>query len=146
MIDLDALEAKAKGATPGLWETDYRQRYVFAATGVNVCEIRGYGELVHMVPECEAVEQMRSNGIYIAAANPATILELIAELRQTRELCGEHNQYIAELERTIKMYDNFVKSLAESLCIKHEEGWMPELDLIRAQMQLLKEIACSRKA
>ena len=82
--ELDALEAAAKAATPGPWETDYRQRYVFAANGVNVCEIRGYGELIHMVPECEAVEQMRSNGIYIAAANPAAVLDLIAELRQAR--------------------------------------------------------------
>lgn len=83
-IDLATLEAAAKAATSGPWETDYRQRYVFAENGVNVCEIRGYGELIHMVPECEAVEQMRSNGTYIAAANPAVVLELIAELRQAR--------------------------------------------------------------
>ena len=81
---LDALEAAAKAATPGPWETDYRQRYVFAENGVNVCEIRGYGELIHMVPECEAVEQMRANANFIAAVSPAVVLDLITELRQAR--------------------------------------------------------------
>ena len=66
-VELDALEAAAKAATPGPWETDYRQRYVFAETGVNVCEIRGYGELIHMVPESDVIEQMRNNAAFIAA-------------------------------------------------------------------------------
>jgi len=82
--ELSALEAAAKAATPGPWETDYRQRYVFAENGVNVCEIRGYGELIHMVPESDVIEQMRNNANFIAAANPAAVLDLIAELRQAR--------------------------------------------------------------
>ena len=80
---LATLEAAAKAATPGPWVTDYRQRYVFAE-GVNVCEIRGYGELIHMVPESDVIEQMRNNAAFIATANPAAVLELIAELRQVR--------------------------------------------------------------
>lgn len=98
--ELSALEAAAKAATPGPWRTEYRQRYVFAENDVNVCEIRGYGELIHMVPESEAVEQMRSNGAYIAAAHPDAILELIAELRQLQE-----SVYYSDIKRFNEIID-----------------------------------------
>lgn len=66
---LDALELKAKAATEGMWRCS--KKVVFCHT-VNddfpvVCDAVG---------ECDAA--------FIAAANPAAILELIAELRQAR--------------------------------------------------------------
>ncbi|MBE6442007.1 MAG: hypothetical protein E7022_06700 [Desulfovibrio desulfuricans] len=136
---LDDLEAKAKGATPGPWETDYRQRYVFAENGVNVCEIRGYGDLIHMVPECEVIEQMRSNGTYIAAANPAAILELIAELRQAKEECLHHEDYIAELEQSSRVYDKRLADISKLLDIEHEDGSYAELSYIYHSVKRLQE-------
>ena len=83
--ELDELEAKAKAATQGPWVLDYRSAYVFSKPdNVNVCEIRGYGELVHQLGEKCAEEQMEKNADYIVTANPTTILNMIAELRQTR--------------------------------------------------------------
>ena len=58
--ELDALEAKAKAATSGpWWELDTEK-------------------------DTTVDNQIVKDSIYIAAANPAVILELIAELRQVR--------------------------------------------------------------
>ena len=69
MIDLDALQAAAEAATPGNWqhsESRHGDNYVTAGggliTGVNVCG-----------PTYE-----KANAAFIAAANPAVILELVA--------------------------------------------------------------------
>jgi len=72
--ELDALEAAAKSATPGPWKAVGQcvadsDRYVLANCNTNFSK----GQVV-------------SNAAYIAAANPAAILELIAELRQARAI------------------------------------------------------------
>lgn len=86
MIDLDDLEAKARAATPGPWKaercnddqlileegdsTGWRKKHPFAY----IASIGGWGYVDH------------KNGEFIAAANPQTILELIGEMRELREM------------------------------------------------------------
>ena len=67
---------------------------------------------------------------YIKSIDPSAILELIAELRQAKELCEEHELYIAELERNADMYDHAIEVMAGLLGIDHDKGWMPEIDII----------------
>jgi hypothetical protein len=73
MTDLDELERLAKAATPGPWE--YREADGSAA----VCHRGGWVEAI-----LPGSPQENSDAAYCAAANPATILALTAEVRRLR--------------------------------------------------------------
>lgn len=88
-IDLDALEKLADAATPGPWISETGTDTVWigpskakaAKVARIVCPIEigpGY--------RTEYVDQQTANAAFIAAANPATIKALIAELKEAREL------------------------------------------------------------
>lgn len=83
-IDLDALEDTAKAATPGPWDNVVGYRiYAGKKNVANAQEVFS----------CYAHEEIRSkqaqaNAAYIAAANPAVVLELIEELRTARLMAG----------------------------------------------------------
>lgn len=68
-FELDVLEAAAKGATKGVWHC--RRKDVFSRTA------DGDFPVVY-----DARYERDAN--YIAAANPAAVLDLIVELRQAR--------------------------------------------------------------
>ena len=69
--ELDALEAAAKAATPGPWNVNKEEYAVFINHKKGtIAEIVSYEDCF--------------DAAYIAAAHPAAILELIAELRQTK--------------------------------------------------------------
>ena len=79
--ELDELEAKAKAATPGPWHIkrgyclyDERDMHVVSAWE-NYCN-----SLRLTIDSDEAM----ANAMFLQAANPAEILDLIAELRQAR--------------------------------------------------------------
>ena len=74
-IDLDALEALAKAATPGPWEDDMLY---------NVRESNDSKCVVVVTKTCTERFPTPNDAAYIAAANPAVVLELVAELRKTR--------------------------------------------------------------
>lgn len=78
-VELSALEAAAKAATPGPWYSYSDGSLVWEhERNPSVC-LRFY----------------KNNAAFIAAANPAAVLELIAELRQTRaerDWLAEKNQ------------------------------------------------------
>ena len=69
--ELSALESAAKAATPGPWEYNSRRKEIWAIDPHHtpIVEVGAYGQW---------------NVDYIVAANPAVVLKLIAELRQTR--------------------------------------------------------------
>ena len=76
-IDLDSLESAARAATPGPWENaeDAVFRVTVEAGDRWVCDcISGK---VHSSQEAK-------DAAYIAAANPAVVLELVTELRKAR--------------------------------------------------------------
>lgn len=77
---LSALEYAAKAATLGPWEV--HRSSVYAASGAQVAflpEIYSFDSACCVTPQ-----QVVANANFIAATNPATVLELIAELRQAR--------------------------------------------------------------
>ena len=71
--ELSVLEALAKAATPGPW---------YAYTDGSIV-----WEKTHEIHTavCDSGEKNKNNAAFIAAANPAAFLELIAELRQARK-------------------------------------------------------------
>lgn len=65
MFDLDALQAAAEAATPGPWTAD-------CCSAAN---------MVYGPSESIGVDAVRADAEFIAAANPAVVLELVAEHR-----------------------------------------------------------------
>lgn len=90
MIDLDEIERLAQAATPGPWEVKRRWS--------NGCEIapritcapdadRGCGWIADMVGAPYLGHKTTlPNANFVAALNPAVVLELCRELRRLREL------------------------------------------------------------
>lgn len=68
--ELSSLEAAARAATPGPWDTK---------------EGPDFSEILANSKNIALVGSQHKDAAYIAAANPAVVLELIAELRQTRK-------------------------------------------------------------
>lgn len=65
MIDLDALQAAAEAATPGPWTAD-------CCSSAN---------MVYGPSDSIGVDAVRADAVFIAAANPAVILELLTAHR-----------------------------------------------------------------
>lgn len=83
MTDLDELERRAKAATPGPWEFEncYNlQRREF----LNGTEVHPHV----LLKTLNGWEPIPSDADFIAAANPQTVLALIAELRALREVAA----------------------------------------------------------
>lgn len=100
-IDLDALEKLADEATSrtdgGQWKSDdYGIRQIWAASlkggNAHIADVRGWGYFTGMghgalgLTEDEGIEAQRQIGQFIAAANPAIIKAMIAELKEARAL------------------------------------------------------------
>lgn len=90
--ELDELESKAKAATPGPWQHPGR-----ALVASRMSEDQP------LVCNCisQKFAQAPKDATYIAAANPAVILELIAELQQARK---ERDWLAKNLERSEACY------------------------------------------
>lgn len=87
-IDLDTLEFRAVVATPGPWKTvDARAMSIYD-------EIRGAdGERIATTYSTRnPFDQAEANAAYIAAANPAVVLELIATLRQAMDMIKKEQE------------------------------------------------------
>jgi len=84
---LSELKAAAMAATPGPWDAELNEVWVMrdGTADFMLTDIFGDNEL--------SAEQDRANAAFIAAANPAVILALLAELEAK-------DKHIAELEAT----------------------------------------------
>lgn len=99
-IDLDELERLAKAATPGPW--------IFVNVGYTFSQSAQYS--IEPSPGVSVWEHNRKDADYIAAANPATVLALIARVRKaeargvvhdaewTRQMVASAEQFRAEAE------------------------------------------------
>lgn len=118
-IDLDALAATAKAATPGPWEDsvddltndvnvyhDQEQRLWVAQTGT------------------EPGEQERANAEFIAAADPATVLALIERVRAAEEALAEAHAHFAIQEGRIRQANARAERLEAAVrrIIDYEKG------------------------
>lgn len=108
-LDLDHLEALAKGATSGPWRVESRD----GLEGSDGCPIiRGqYGH--------DGYFERDEDAAYCAATNPATILALIAEVRALREMIrlqanAAHAGMVAAKRSATILYEEAQKARAES--------------------------------
>lgn len=92
MTDLDKLEALAKAATQGEWAADHdgcltkaNNEWAFIPLASAFTEGAFYED-----------EKAHANAAFIAAANPATILDLIASARRDAELLSRVHQMATE--------------------------------------------------
>lgn len=80
-VDLDALDTAARSATPGPWAvhpgTEWVRTFGGHGRGIASCDQRDSGE------------GDRENATHIAAADPTTVLALIARIRELDLLLGE---------------------------------------------------------
>lgn len=95
-LDLEDLQRKAEAATPGPWEwcpqTPPQMGY-FNSPGLPVCD---FGDAQQYYPT-EGAPPSDEDAAFIAAANPAVILALIAELKEARQICCDLYQVIGAL-------------------------------------------------
>ena len=103
MIDIDKLEQLATAATPGPWE---------ASAYGSVHPTGRSGSIVTALTKSGMHDGWAQNAPFIAAADPATVLSLIAEVRALR----------TKLETPIAMKIKW--SPLESTMI---DGWSPEV-------------------
>jgi hypothetical protein len=101
MIDIDALEALAKAATPGPWEGS-------AYGGVHPTG-RG-GSIVTALTKSGMYDGWAGNAPYIAAANPTAILALVAEVRALR--AGEPNMRHPKIQALLSAQARYRYELA----------------------------------
>ena len=106
--ELSALESLARAATPGPWDCDAlstvrSMNNDYRGVGIVYCAIDSTGR----VPTI-------NNAAYIAAANPATVLELIAELRQVK---AERDWLANNLENIISCDSKpWLQAAKEAVC------------------------------
>jgi hypothetical protein len=109
-IDLDKLEALAKAATPGPWAYTIRDHHSFTDAGATINgagdERNGYPVVADLPPRTINGTH-EANASFIAAANPATILALIALARRAAPLAhpigqGSAVEYAAAVLRKAK--------------------------------------------
>lgn len=84
-IDLDALEKLADEATPGSWRTAIYSRERVIVAGPT---FKAFIKVLSKPPQSNGKEcaiQADANAAFIAAANPATIKALIAELKEAKK-------------------------------------------------------------
>lgn len=84
MIDLDALEKLAREATPGPWEIEY-------GTGDDEGEVYGLrARLGERLIETDTgiYPPRRRDAAFIAAANPSTVLALVARVRELEAIAA----------------------------------------------------------
>lgn len=118
-VDLDHLERLAKAATPGLWLPGDGERVPSDVVSAPDATRDGFDDedYAHYGGALVAESMRPADREYIAAADPATVLALVAELRAARR---ERKALRSALERT---RDNFaaavrglpVRDMAETL-------------------------------
>lgn len=93
MSDYTDLKKKAEAATPGPWVADNSRH----EGSVNASD-RHIGMVSMYAEKREDIQQNFANQEFIAAANPAAVLDLIAEigrLKQENRLLTKHNEFLA---------------------------------------------------
>ena len=132
--EVDALEAAAKAATPGPFTIPEGYKiYAVEKHFASAFERYSYNK-----DEVIDSEQAKANAAFIAAADPSLILNLIAELRQAKEECLHHEDYIAELEQSSRVYDKKLADISKLLDIEHEDGSYAELSYIYHSVKRLQ--------
>ena len=104
--ELNEIEAKAKAATPGPWAWNGLS---VEANDFDLCSCTDWHSPIN--------RNGTANAAYIAVANPAAILELIAELRQVRKERDWLAEQLAKITDTNK--GAWLERAREATCKKN---------------------------
>ena len=123
-LDLNKLERLANAATPGPWSWTNNEGWAYPQTQVKTEQGTHIARFVDAAPQfCCTVGEARQewlNAAFIAAANPAVVLELVRRLR-------EAEARVAELEADAARY-RYIRThrIGVKWCELYAGG--PELD------------------
>ncbi|MBU0792034.1 MAG: ead/Ea22-like family protein [Gammaproteobacteria bacterium] len=130
-VDKVKLKALAEAATPGPWGSD----------GSYVCTARTEGGTTYVESwRAVADSNQMENTKFIAEANPAAVLELIAE-NERLERCED------DLSASVKYWFNACKGAQFEAGVKHadeaaakyiDEHWRPQRDQLKAENEQLR--------
>ena len=109
--DTNKLKELAERATPGPWNCNRH----WAIVGGPVLEFTNGAAQQQIAMACGQIwmhdEELRNNAEWIAAANPAAVLELIAEVERLRKdaeryrfLCGKERGCVVVRDRTSHLF------------------------------------------
>ncbi len=114
-LDLDALEAAARAATPGPWEQALYVRNNQPDTKI----IAGNDHVTDCDGYSASCEQDLANATFIAAANPAVVLELVRRLRAADAWISVDESRPTDHTKCYLVFSNWGIRLAR----KHEADW-----------------------
>ena len=102
-LDLNKLERLANAATPGPWSWTNNEGWAYPQTQVKTEQGTHIARFVDAAPQfCCTVGEARQewlNAAFIAAANPAVVLELVRRLREEEGHVTAHIDEAVEAER-----------------------------------------------
>ncbi|HBU5945666.1 TPA: ead/Ea22-like family protein [Escherichia coli] len=108
-INYQALREKAEKATCGVWSLEYGEERFDADDALIHREVAGYIPICRIEgahPESGFDEdfqmEQQANAEFIAAANPATVLELLGELETAENNLIDSECHVAELEEALR--------------------------------------------
>lgn len=142
-LDLDELESKAKAAGGDEWFASGNGLSVNATNAKirgkkPICDIRGWGYLTGEgygalgLSEKEAIAVQRAIADYIASANPATILALVARIR---ELEADNKDFLDQISAQTESV--LYKELQEALA--RNNALFAENEALKAQLKQEQE-------
>ena len=136
-LDLDKLEALARAATPGDWTYFPKPKYNEHHVSV---PIEGSGMKLALFDDGCHTERPEADARYIAAANPAAVLELIAEIERLKASNidqGKRIQWLGEYntQRHVELSSENVQVVRQRLDAEKER------DQLKAENEALRETA-----
>jgi hypothetical protein len=120
MTDTNKLKELAERATPGPWVVDAQQSgaiFNIESESGDLCIAMSQENPAST--RLEMNEQRRVNAEFIAAANPAAVLELIAEVERLRQFAAEAYQVFGAMDAPANVLDN-ASDAASGVPLRHE--------------------------
>ena len=111
--DLDKIEAAAREATPGEWETWAAMVYVAGENGANICaasEPRATTTVEYTPPKLSSpdLNEAYANARHIATSNPAAVLRLVEAYREREAEITDLKKKLAACENSEVMNGKFL--------------------------------------
>ena len=132
-MDCSELRRLAEAATGGRWVTD--GEYVNEHGNLTYAYVahEDGGRIAEALANClvKTDEQCRTNAAFIAAANPAAVLALIAEIDGLREEVEIDNKIIAERDRLLNAVP---ECAAHGQCVPHAIQWVKDVQVENSQL------------
>lgn len=154
MTKYERLRKAATKATCGSWSLDYGDDFFYDGDALICREIVGYLPICRVEGahpksgfEEEFIKEQQSNAEFIAAANPATVLELLDELERNQQYikrCNQENEDIAltvgKLRVELEGKDKLIAELGKQ-CAEWERKALSNFEECAAMAERIEEMS-----